>query len=40
MNLLDIYKFKRKYNNILEKFINTIKIKFGYIIKFIKTDNK
>ena len=40
MNLLDIYKFKKKCNNILERFINTIKIRFGYIIKFIKINNK
>ena len=40
MNLLDIYKFKGECNNILKRFINIIKIKFGYIIKFIRTDNK
>ena len=40
INLLDIYNFKEKYNNILKKFINIIKIRFGYIIKFIKINNK
>ena len=36
INLLNTYKSKKKYNNILKKFINTIKIKF----KFIKINNK
>ena len=40
MNLLDIYKFKEKYNNILKRFINTIKIRFGYTVKFIKINNE
>ena len=40
MNLLDIYKFKGEYNNILEKFINIIKTKFGYTIRFIRINNK
>ena len=40
MNLLNIYKSKKEYNNVLERFINIIKIRFGYIVKFIRTDNK
>ena len=40
INFLNIYKSKGEYNNILKKFINIIKIKFKYIIKFIKINNK
>ena len=40
MNLLDTYKSKGECNNVLERFINIIKIRFGHTIKFIKTDNK
>ena len=40
MNLLDTHKFKKIYNNILKRFINIIKIRFGYTVKFIKINNK
>ena len=40
INLLNIYKSKREYNDVLERFIKIIKIKFGYIVKFIRTDNE
>ena len=40
MNRLDIYKSGGGCNNILKKFTNIINIRFGYIIKFIKINNK
>ena len=40
MNLLDTHKSKREYNNILKRFINIIRTRFGYIIKFIRIDNE
>ena len=40
MNLLDIYKSKGEYNDVLKRFINIIKIRFGYIIKFIRIDDE
>ena len=40
MNLLDTHKSKKEYNNILKRFINIIRIRFGHIIKFIRIDDK